>query len=439
MNARVQLVGVCAATVLLTRITAAQPADTTNALHRAVSASRQFTAFAPSPLWAPALCVFAERVKREWLAQLDSTDTWRDPIVFVVHRRDAGQSNAPSLTLRTYQTDIGLKYQIDCLVPPPLDEPALLTSIVEALCAETANRGQPVANNTGYVAVPVPRWLVAGLAQPMQDHANIWLGVVRRSAGAGRPLTARSLLGATQEPEDEPELELFRAKAWLFTEGLLSLPGGAEKMQRFLSEIGASKSASNAFWTVYAGDFPQPVTLEKWWYVRLAERIRSDVAQNLTTGETLRQLDAALPTQLKRDDPAQTEQEVALRALPEFRKETWFLPVLATKLRVLEVLRNQALPRDRKIIDRYAEAIRALQKKKLDDFARAMDCADAARRDAERDARAINDYVDGAERIYAPQDLAGLFTGYFRTLDEQRDIEHQRRSPISDYLDTFDR
>lgn len=435
MNARrCGLAGLLAS--LLPGIACAQWAGDTNlpvtaTRHRAVSSSRQFVAYAPQPLWASALCVFAERVKRRWRSELNVTNDWRDPILLNVESLAATNAVRPAIELRIFQTDVGLKYQIDCRIPPPLNEAELATSIVEALCAEVANRGAPVTRNAGYVAPTMPAWLAPGLAQLLEDRVEVSLGVLRRSVEAGRPLTAGALFETEREPAREDDRLLFRAKAGLFVEGLLVLPRGDEKMQRFLAGLGATKSVSNAFWTTYGGDFDKPVALEKWWFVRLAERTRFDVAQALTTAETLRQLEPVLQTRLtggKSFDGAE---------LPNYRKEKWYVPLLESKRRSLRSLRGRALPRDAALIDRYLAAMQLLLDQRSKEFPAAWAAAEQVRRDRDARARAEAAYLDEAERIYAAGDVTGIFDGYFRALDEFQKLDEQRRDPISDYLDQF--
>jgi hypothetical protein len=438
--------------VALALATPASPAraDSTNqtapaaTLHRAVSASRQFTAYAPTALWAPALCVFAERVKRQWLTETGLTDAWRDPIVLVVRMRDndATPAGEPAVRLDVFQTDIGLKYQISCHVPPPPDGSDLLAALVEALCAEHANRARTVSRAQPYVAPALPAWLVHGLTQRLHGRAEQWLAVTRRSLDGGRPPTARSLLDAPRLPATEADRQLFQSTAWLLCEGLLALPDGSTKLQEFLTQLGASKSATNAFWTAYRGDFATPVALEKWWALRLTTRAGSDVAQNLTTAETLRQLDEVLRTRVTQSGVAgsgETTGHIGLPGLPAFAGQDWLDGVLGAKLNSLRALRAAALPADRPLLDAYAGAIQLLREGKRVAFTKAVAAADAARGQREDEARAVRDYLDQAERVHAPEDLAGLFDGYFETLQQFEELDKQRRSPISDYLDRFDR
>jgi hypothetical protein len=429
----------------LLAITVAAPcashAGTTNTYSRTVSASHQFVAYASQPLLPAALCVFAEKVNREWLSQIEAADSWRDPVIFVVQERAPAQSNAPPATLEVFRTDLHLKYQIRCLVPPPLSESSLLDVVVEALCAETANRTQRTSPAAPYVVAPVPQWLVQGLAQAMRGQGDVLLGIARRSVAAGRPQRAVELLETTALPGDPLERELFRANAWLFTQGLLNIPDGGRKMQRYLAELGAQKSVTNAFRTVYRQDFPQPVALEKWWALQLARRTSVEVAQNLSALDTKRRLEEILRVKLVvpgRKGTRSSEIDEPVSRLWTYYDTPWIKDVLRNKLFALQALRAQAHPRYQDVIGKYSEAVAWLLDKKLNRFRRAVRHADDARAAIERESRETTAYLDQAERIFAPEDPARLFEGYFQTLDKFQNLEQERRNPISDYLDKFD-
>ena len=170
-------------------------ADTTNAvLSRTTSASEQFTAYASSPLFSSAICVFAERVKRAWLAELNMPDNWRDPIIVVLRERDSSTAGMPPISVDAFQNEIHLKYQITCVMPPPLDGRLMAVAVVETLCDEFANREQPTSRTTGYIRAPIPPWLVQGLAESLEGRADSLLEVARRSVSAGRPQTASELI-----------------------------------------------------------------------------------------------------------------------------------------------------------------------------------------------------------------------------------------------------
>jgi hypothetical protein len=442
MNARRSRTQLSVAAVVLTQIAVASCAHAaTNAVVTTVSVSRQFAASANDPLLPSALCVYAEQVKREWLARMDVTDAWRDPILLVVRPRTTGQTNTPAIWMAVFRTDEHLKYQIHCLIPPRIDEAELLTTIVDALCSEWANRAQITVSGHPYTAPAMPSWLVQGLAASIQGRYEFLLSIAQRSVEAGRPQQAADLLAMKVLPPDPMDRELFRADAWIFTESLLALPGGPRKLQGFLATLGEQKVASNAFWTVYQQDFPKPITLEKWWSLEQARRTSVSLAQDLSMQETVRQLDSILLTRLNSASERggkTTELKVSISKLWRYADFPWLKNVMKLKIDRLGALRSQAHPLYQPVVDKYIDAATWLYRGSVIRFRRGVDKAEAAQAAAETRSGRIAAYMDQAERIYAPQEQSKVLAGYFQTLAQFQKIEDERRNPISDYLDKFD-
>ena len=377
---------------------AATPA--TNALVSAISPSKQFAAYAHDQSQASVLCVYAERVKREWLRRMNLPDQWRDPILFAVRSREPAQTNAPAISLVIFQTDEHLKYQVHCLVPPPLDQTELLTKTIEALCAEWVNREQPIVRGETYTAPLAPLWLVQGLAESMQGRGDLLLATARASIATDRVLPASDLLTARLLPSDPAELQLFQANAWLFTDGLLALPNGAQKLQGFLKELGAQKVDSNAFWAVYRQDFPQDTAFEKWWGLEQASRISFVLAENLTAEETARRLDRILLTKLDfthGQDGVPEEMDTTVDQLWRYTDNSWLEGVLKMKINRLGALRSQAHPFYQPVIDDYREALSWLTEKNTVRFRRGIRKAEAKHFVAEKQSREITAYMNQVE------------------------------------------
>jgi hypothetical protein len=413
----------------------------TNVLTSTVSASRQFAAYAENPLLPSALCVYAERVKHEWLRRMDVDDNWRDPILLVVRTRVPAQTNAPAISMAVFQTDAHLKYQIRCLMPPLLDETELLATMVEALSLEWANRDQSTVRGELYVDPIMPLWLVEGLAASIQGRVDSLLSIARRSVAAGRPQQAADVLDVKVLPADAAERQLFQANAWILTESLLALPDGSQKLRNFLSELGAKNVASNAFWAVYHQDFSQNEPLEKWWSLEQARRTSVTVAQDLSAEETVRQLNAILVTRLEPNTERKgtsNETEATIDKLWEYAQEPWLKDVLNLKIDRLGTLRSQAHPFYQPVLDEYIDAIKWLFQGSTVRFRRTVRHAVALQAVAETRSRAIATYLDQAERAYVPEELSQTFNGYFQTFDQAQKLEEERRSPITDYLDKFD-
>jgi hypothetical protein len=386
------------------------------------------------------LCEFAERVKRDWLNELGMPDNWRDPIVLVVAEHDSSRPAAAPSPLEIYQNEIHLKYQLRRELGQ-LNEAAFVNDVVHALCAEFANRDQPVTKSRAYVPAPIPPWLADGLTQEILGHNDLLLAAAQRSLGAGRPQTASEILRATSTPDDEAMRELFEANAWLFAESLIALHDGPHKLRRLLLELGAQKSATNAFWTVYRTDFSQTAALEKWWAIQLTSRAAAQVAQNFTATQTAQRLDEILPTKLMLPAGKRGARQVLepIAQLWIYYEQPWLPDVLREKRVSLELLRALSHPLYRDVIQKYADAIKELQDRKLNRFRRAVAKAETDRARVDAESQNISAYLDGAERAFAANDWTGTFTNYFATMNQLERLEQQRRSPISDYLDKFDK
>ncbi|MGD0060138.1 MAG: hypothetical protein ABSD58_12050 [Verrucomicrobiia bacterium] len=441
MNARRLGTWLAATIAVLTQPVVAATSTPTNALVRTVSASRQFIACASDRLLPSALCAYAEHVKREWLRQLDMADNWRDPISLLVQTHQADQPGAPPVSMAVFQTDDHLEYRIRCLAPPPIDEAELSAAMVDALCLEWANRKQVTEPGKAYVVPAIPLWLVEGLAVLIEGRHEPLLSISQRSVAGGRPQEASDLLKTDALPDDSMDRQLFQANAWIFTDGLLGLHRGPSKMQSFLSELGAQKVASNAFWKVYHDDFPSPIALEKWWSLELVRQTSMSVAQDLSVEDTERELDAVLMTKLgsvggRRGMPGDTT--VAIDDLWRYADAPWLKNLLSLKIDRIGALRGVAHPLYLPVLDDYMEALVWLQRGNVTRFHRRLSRAEATRAVAVKQAQGITAYLDEAERIYAPEPLSTTFRGYFETLDQLQKLDSKRRSPISDYLDKFD-
>ncbi len=394
------------------------------------SSSRQFTAYAPDALVSSALCAYAERIKHEWLRQLDLPDRWRDAIVFVVRNREAGLTNAPVLTAELFRFGSQLKYQLTVVIPPSPDDATLAAAIIELLSAEVANRSQPLPRDAPYVGAPIPVWLSEGFAQSIVSRPDRLLGWVQRDASGPRPMSAMELMRVTAVPGDATERAFYRAQAWLLVESLLRLPDGAAKMQQLLAELGATKMFARAFERVYGGDFPDTPTLEKWWSLQQTRARETTVAGNLTAAETARRLDAALTVEV--------EPRPAFGELWRYYEQPWLDRELRQKLVALQALSAYGHPMYRPVIAQYSGAIEQLLQRKLNRFRRAAAEADRQRRATDQQLRRIQETLDRAERAYGAAETNG-FENFFRALDRLQQFQQQRRDPIRDYLDQFER
>ncbi len=413
-------------------------AESSNTLDSAVSVSRQFITYAHGTLLAQAVGVFAEQVRREWADLLDVDPTWRDPI-FIVLDPQATPVNTPPVQVGVARSELRLRYRI-LYRTTPLDQRTLANAIVEALCAELSNRARPVMSTGPFSVAPSAPWLVQGVAQSILGRDEFLTQIARQSLAGGQPQTASALIGTKQLPTDPAEGRLFRANAWLFAEGLLRLPHGADKMRRYLTELSLQESITKAFWMTYGEDFQDTAALERWWAVELSNRLAASIARNLTVPETSQRLTDILNTRVTSSDVSTGAATiVAFRDLWRFDEQGWLNVVLREKLLALADLRARAAPVYRPVLDGYGTAIRLLADEKINPFRRTVAETDKARARVEQEARQVSDYLDEAERIFAPRELNSAYSNFFRVFEEFETLEQQRRNPISDYLDKFDK
>jgi hypothetical protein len=416
-------------------------AQSTNFVH-AVSPSRQFIVYSHDHLLSSTLCAFAERVKRDWLGRLDLADAWRGPILIVVRDRDPAQAGEPAILRQAIPTQLHWRFQIDCFQPPPIEETALLSAIVEALCAEYAHRQRPLPRDGPPTVAPIPPWLVEGLAQSIHGQTDLMRMVANRSVNAGRPISAAGLLAVSAAPRHAAELELFRATALMFTESLLAIPHGKERLRDFLTTLADQPAGQDGFLRAYRDVFADERALEKWWAVELHWRTSLVAAQNLGLADTARQLDTVLSTALAVRPQPDADPETFMQPLDGLWRHyqaPWLAAVLTDKLHRLEALRAQAHPMYRPVIGAYTDAILWLQRKNITRFRRVLARADKARRDVDARAAQIAAYLDEVERGRGFSETSELFRDWFRTLDEFEHLQQRRQNPISDYLDGFDR
>jgi len=404
--------------------------SSTNGLDRAISHTGQFVVFAPRQPLPTLLCVFAERVKREWLQQLDLRDEWRDPIVLATSDEDR------AISMRVLRSDPHLKYEIRWGTLAPHNENEQVVIMVEALCAELANRRQPSDR-----LVAIPAWLIQGLAQGIHGQTESLLAINRRSLMGGRPATARSLLCTVQTPSDPAERKLFQAQAWLLIDALQSLPGGGRKLARLVAELRSYPSVLDAFEAIYGNDFPDTRSLEKWWGLALARNLQMSVPGNLTLAETERQLETLLRARLARSlqgAELPQEQEVSLEEMSRQHEQKWMKILLQEKLQRLALLRAVAHPLYRQTLQQYEEALRWLWEENLNRFRYFWKQAGKSRQAVTSIARRITTWLDQEERIYDGTATPNPFAGAFRVFEEMEQLKQQRHDPIRDYLDQFD-
>lgn len=387
------IVGLVAGLAAATAETGRDAAESAGATapSRVISASRQFIVYADDPRVAATMAAYAEHIKRQWLASLQTNDVWRDVIVMVVHSRSSGL--APRV--QTIQSDVHLRFHVDCPLPLPAEH-LIRATVVEALCAELANRAEPTYRGVPYAAAPLPRWLVSGLAEDLGDPDDELLGCARRLVATTRWQPAAAFVtedGGARATADASE---FRAQAWLWTASLRALPEGAAKMRRFLTELGVQKSIPGAFWTVYGDEFADKARVEKWWALALLDRVNTIIPQNLTPEETDERLTGLLRVHLREPatGPAVRRYVRPLSDLTDYATSPWMKDLAQERLVRLDLLTQQAHPLYWNAFRVYRQALHCLVQQQPDWARRFFEQAELYRQQAVQRTAAIRRYLD---------------------------------------------
>jgi hypothetical protein len=403
-----------------------------------VSRSRQFYVTAPDPRWSSVLCVFAEQLKQQWQQRLDiSIDKWLDPVAIRLAERPT--TNAAPIWMEVFRTDLHLRYQIEVRIPPSLDRQRVASFLLQALCAEYANRERLFPRQPPYEISQPPVWLVEGLAQSMVGSPEQLLPAIQRAAGSALPPTAEQLITAMELPSHPGERLRFQAAAWLLTESLLALPGGSAKLLRLLRTTNPGDNPQKQFHEIYAGNFADASAREKWWSLQMLTRAAGTLAQDLTATETSRQLTNILPTKLELRSGTETGQAVVpVGELFQHVETGWFLAATQEKLSQLRMLSRTAHPAYREVLGHYLAGLQLLAEHKVARGRSEITLAVKLQAAADRKSQQVRDYVDQAERIHTPYDDSNL-REKIRLLLAADELELLRRDPISDYLNKFDK
>lgn len=386
---------------------------------RVLSASRQIVVFADDSLTASRLCARAENLRRVWLSLLQLPPRWRDPIAIVVSQRNA---------VFTQPGAGHLKYQVECRLD--ITDERLDALILEALCRELANR-ELILTSTTTSGAAVPLWLPVGLRETLEGRPNELLPVIQRCVEGGRPPSLEQVQAVNVWPTNHVEELLFRANAWLLTESLLSLPQGAAKIGKLLTAAAANEP-SWTFGTVYGADFSDQTAREKWWSLQLTRKTTANIAEALSATETGAELEDILRTQLTQlKGPPRN---VPAGDLGQHDREPWFPSLVRDKADRLQMLHSRAHPLYRETVATYITAFAALRQYQGFRYRSYLKRAQAQRIEADRYCREIDQYVTQVERQHGLADDRAL-----ETVAAPPEPPGERRDPLSDYLDQFDK
>lgn len=362
----------------------------------AISANSLRLAVAPdmTTLQPALVAVSCERIKQELLRELGVRDQWQGKIFVVIapaESTDDPVAVAPEWFAGNWNCGIQ--------VPDVIDRERFVEAVVRACLTEIANR-----NSRGHFT-ELPEWLVQGftgellgfceeelvLAPPQRGingYSVTRLGVdltdnprisgpnVRRMnrlaeaiaiVHTNRPLTYDELSWPTDEQLTGGERIAYRSSSELFVSQLLRLRNGPACMSAMLAELPNYLNWQLAFLDAFQNSFREPLDVEKWWALQLADFTGRDLLHLWTPEETWKQLDEffQIPIDVKIGPAPAMRTDITFQTVIRGWSRTRQLQLLRQKLWDLELLRTHVSLDYVQLVEGYREALQGYYQKRI--------------------------------------------------------------------------
>jgi hypothetical protein len=312
------------------------------------------------------LAVSAERIKELLWRRLEIKGQWRGQIYLVLRPASSLDEN---VTITVTHFTRGWNYRVE--LPDVLAQTRFARALTGVLLLEFANR------NAADRSAEVPAWLTDGLSQQllaagspefilsipsktesvfsMPSKSVNDLPVTRLNtntrgvdplAGARRvlknqrALTFEELSWPDGEQLDGGDGGAYRASAQLFTSELLKLKDGPAHLRAMVESLPQFYNWQLAFRSAFAGDFPRPLDLEKWWALAVVNFAAHDPGPGWTLAVSREKLDEILrvPMEIRSaSNSLPTEIETSLQAVIRNLEPARQVAILQTKLRDLDL------------------------------------------------------------------------------------------------------
>jgi len=325
------------------------------------------------------LSVSAERIKDSLRRQLGIAPNapWQGKIFLVLH---PAQSLDEDVTIVAQPFLNGWNYRVQ--LPDVLPQGRFLRAMTGVLLLELANRNASAAH-----AAEIPDWLADGLSQQLSavgspgvilsvpgrltdgllqnrlvtpQHGLDPLAAARRVLRDHAALTFEQLSWPTDDELSGRDDGVYRASAQLFASGLLHLNNGPAHLRALLVALPGCYNWQTAFQSVFQGDFPRPLDVEKWWALQVVSFVAHSSGSRWTPAVSRDKLDEILSVPVEvwtasNSLPARTEVslQAVIRNFESPRQES----ILQTKLRDLELAQLRMAAPLAVLTDDYRRAI----------------------------------------------------------------------------------
>jgi hypothetical protein len=339
------------------------------------------------------LAVSCERVKRALLHQLDMRDQWQGKIFIVL--RPARTANDP---VAVVPERLGGNWDCGVGLPDAVKRSRFIETVVRACLLEIANR------NATDRSAEIPEWLIRGLTRQLigsseiklilppplpgenvfnvphmtmdfsdapripGDHTRM-LNPLAEAAAILRtnpPLTFDQLSWPTDEQLSDDTADVYGSSSQLFVSELLHLPNGPAGLRAMLTELPNYLNWQLAFLDGFRGTFQDPLDVEKWWALELAEFSGRDLMHLLTPEASWSQLNAIFqfPIEVQIGEAPPMRADITFQTIIRGWSRTPQLQMLKKKLWELDMLRLRVAPDFIPLVDGYRETLQNYYKKR---------------------------------------------------------------------------
>jgi hypothetical protein len=406
------------------------------AIERSITPSRQFVIYGADVRLRGAIGDLAERTKATLLGILQRHDDWKTPIVLNLQFPQANLPDAPSSELHVSQTGIGLKLQVDLIIQPQIDIPAIQRDLLHAIFLEFIYRNHTdLPAGSSYTEAPA--WLIdAVISRAAGEQRQTLRDVLAAAAATNNTISLTDFLGQRPDQLDSQARMLYRAYAAALLQFLIDQPAGVSHLSAYIERLA---DASNDPLVDLKSQFPNlggGGSLEDSWKVAVSKFASSSRYEFLLSfSETEHQLGELLQTPIPGRNPG--AQSLQLEKIAQIKPAAAQVSALKFLHEKLLLLSTSAHPLLRPAVQEYREIALTLASGRRTRVTKRLAAAKAIHLQIVRRMTEMDDYMNWFEATQL-QTKSGDFTTYLKAAGASEESEKPRRDPLSVYLDAVE-
>lgn len=400
-----------------------------------ISSSQQFVVYCDEAKVRGAVASFAEQVKTDVTSLLGLSTPWKYPVIVQIKPESSAQPDLPPSRLKVYETDLGLKVQVDVLLGADPAKVELRRQLVRAVLIEISLRENPEAAKGASIKEP-PDWLIQGaIAWADSRLTGVDPQMFKILVGSARLPTLSEFLLQKDALADSTSKSLFNACSLALVKLLLELPEGRRGMVEFLKNLPSPNDDPAEMLGSHFQELAEDSKKrEKWWALNLVRLAKAGDYSGMGYEDTKRKLDGLLELKIPTENGIRSFQ---IGDYQSYRKLKHSQEILLEVEGQLLELSARGSPLLRSIISEYHLIVGMLVREKTKGLQKRLEQVAFARRGAEERLQKIGDYMNWFEATQM-QTLSGAFKTYLEHSRDSGKAAPKRGDPISRYLDLLE-